>query len=71
MKIVLLVMSIILIIVVLLQSGNAENAAGIITGDNSSLFANRKERGAELFISRFTLILGLAFFVISLIAMFV
>jgi preprotein translocase subunit SecG len=71
MKIVLLIISIILIIVVLLQSGNAANAAGIISGDNSSLFTNRKERGAELFISRFTLILGLTFFIISLIAMFV
>ncbi len=63
-KIVLIVVSILLIAVVLLQSGKAESASGAITGANDSLFANRKERGSELFISRLTLCLGIAFFVI-------
>ncbi len=71
MKVVLLVISIILIVLVLLQSGNAERTSGIISGDTSSLFVNRKERGSELFMTRFTFILGIAFFLISLIAMFV
>ena len=31
------------------------------------LFANRKERGSELFISRLTLFLGIIFFTICLI----
>ena len=67
----LLVISILLIIIVLLQSGKAEGAAQIISGGNSDLFTKRKERGSELFISRVTLVLGLSFFVICLISMFV
>lgn len=68
---VLLVVSILLIIIVLLQSGKAESASQTISGGNSDLFTKRKERGSELFISRVTLILGLSFFVICLISMFV
>lgn len=71
MKIVLLIISILLIVIVLLQSGKAESAAQIISGGNSDLFTKRKERGSELFISRITLLLGLAFFVICLVSMFV
>ncbi len=67
MEIVLIVVSILLIAVVLLQSGKAESASGAITGANDSLFANRKERGSELFISRLTLALGIVFFTICLI----
>ena len=71
MKIALLVISILLIILVLLQSAKADGGPTIISGGQSELFANRKERGSELFISRLTLILGLAFFAISLAAMFI
>lgn len=67
----LLVISILLIIIVLLQSSKAESAAQIISGGNSDLFNKRKERGSELFISRVTLLLGLAFFLICLISMFI
>ena len=67
---VLLIVSILLITIVLLQSGKAESASNIMMGGNAELFQNRKERGAELFISRLTLILGILFFVISLILSF-
>ncbi|MDD5888275.1 MAG: preprotein translocase subunit SecG [bacterium] len=70
METVLLVVSILLIIIVLLQSGKAESASQIISGGNSDLFTKRKERGSELFISRVTLVLGLSFFVICLVSMF-
>ena len=63
---VLMVISILLIIIVLLQSGKAESG-NIITGGNSDLFMNRKERGGELFITRLTYILGIAFFVLCII----
>lgn len=55
------IVSILLIAIVLLQSGKAESA-NIIQGSTSELFQNRKERGLELFISRLTFLLGLAFF---------
>lgn len=70
MKIALLIISIVLIIIVLLQSSKADNGPQIISGGQSELFANRKERGSELVITRITMLLGLAFFVICLISMF-
>ena len=67
MESVLIVISILLIAIVLLQSGKAEGASQIITGNSSDLFKNRKERGSELVISRTTLVLGLTFFIICLV----
>ncbi|MBQ8892610.1 MAG: preprotein translocase subunit SecG [Bacilli bacterium] len=71
MKIFLLVVSILLIIIVLLQSGKAEPASQIISGGSIDLFNKRKERGSELIISRITLFLGILFFAISLIMEFI
>lgn len=70
MKTFLLVISVLLIIIVLLQSGKAEGPTSIISGGSSDLFSKRKERGSELVISRITLILGLIFFVVCLVASF-
>lgn len=67
---VLLVISILLITIVLLQSSKAEGAAQILSGNSSDLFKNRKERGSELAITRITFLLGLVFFVISLVMEF-
>ncbi len=67
MKIALLVISILLIIIVLLQSGKAEPASQIISGGSLDLFSKRKERGSELFISRLTMALGMAFFIITIV----
>ena len=63
---ILLVVSILLIAIVLLQSGKAQDNGSIITGGNAELFQNMKERGLELFITRFTLVLGILFFGISI-----
>ena len=54
MDVVLMIVSVLLISVVLLQSDKAEDAGNILVGASSELFAERKERGFELFISRFT-----------------
>ncbi len=64
MQVVLIIVSILLIAIAILQSGKAESASNAITGGNDSLFANRKERGGELFMSRLTLVLGIIFFII-------
>ncbi len=66
----LLIVSILLIIIVLLQSGKAENAAQILSGNSSDLFKHRKERGSELVITRITMVLGLAFFMICFVQSF-
>lgn len=70
MQIALLVVSILLIIIVLLQSGKAESAAQILSGNSTDLFKNRKERGSELVITRITMLLGAAFFIICLVSSF-
>ena len=70
MEIAVIIVSILLIAIVLLQSGKAESAAQILSGGNSDLFTKRKERGSELFISRLTMVLGLTFFVVSLVMEF-
>lgn len=61
----LLIISVLLIAIVLLQSNKASDASQIITGGNSELFQNQKERGSELLISRITIVLGLSFFILS------
>ncbi len=66
-EVILLIVSILLIAIVLLQSGKASSAGSVITGGNDALFQNMKERGLELVISRVTLVLGILFFIISLI----
>lgn len=67
----LLIISILLIIIVLLQSVKADGGPQIISGGQSDLFTNRKERGSELVITRITMLLGLAFFTICLVSMFI
>lgn len=67
MEIVLIIVSIILIALVLLQSGKASDAGQIITGGNSMLMGQMKERGAEKFLTRLTYLTGLLFIVLSMI----
>ena len=65
METILLIVSILIIVLVLLQSNKANSGAQIISGGNSDLFQNQKERGAELFITRLTGVLGAIFFILS------
>lgn len=66
MEIILLIISILLIALVLLQSNKASDAGQIITGGNSMLMGQLKERGPEKFITRLTYIMGFLFIFISL-----
>lgn len=63
----IMIISILLITVVLLQSAKAEGASQSLGGGSSDLFGKRKERGAELFMTRLTAVLCLAFFVVCFI----
>lgn len=67
MKVLLIIVSVLLIAIVLLQSGKAEGASNIISGGNDALFKNRKERGGELFVSYATMFLGIAFFILCVV----
>ncbi len=53
----LIVISVLLIIIVLLQSNKASDASQIITGGNAMLLGKSKERGAEKVITIITYIL--------------
>lgn len=63
----LIVDSILLISLVALQSSKGDLGSAL-TGANSELFKNQKERGLELFLSRSTLILGIAFIAFAIIS---
>lgn len=70
MQIILIIVSILLITLVLLQSGKAQGASSVISGGNDALFANRKERGGELFITRLTIALSVIFFILCIVMSF-
>jgi len=53
-----------IIILALLQGGKSEGIISALTGQSSNLFANQKERGSEVWISRITMGLGIALFVL-------
>lgn len=65
----LIIVSCLLITIIILQKSQ-EDAASAFSGEKSDLFANRKERGSELWISRITAVLSIAFFVLSILASF-
>ncbi|HAM62608.1 MAG TPA: preprotein translocase subunit SecG [Erysipelotrichaceae bacterium] len=63
--IVLMVVAVLLILLSLLQSGKSDGISSAFSGSGGlNLFANVKERGPEKTISRLTLVLGIAFFVL-------
>lgn len=67
-KIVLVIASLGLIAVVLLQPGKSSGLSGAISGGAEHLFGKQKARGLELFLSRLTIGLAAAFFILSLVA---
>ncbi len=67
-NILLLIVSALLILLSLLQSGKSDGL-GAFTGSNDlGLFANVKERGPEKVLSHATLILGIIFFILVIVA---
>jgi len=66
----LLIVSVLLIAVIVLQNSK-DDVSQAFSGEKSELFANQKQRGIELWISRATSVLSVAFFVLAIIATFV
>ena len=61
----LMIVSALLILLSLLQSGKSEGISSAFSGSGGlNLFENVKERGSEKTISRITLALGISFFVL-------
>ena len=65
--ILMIIVYIVIIILALLQSGKSDGIINALTGQSSSLFAQTKERGSELVITRLTIGFGIAFFVLAVI----
>lgn len=65
-EVLLIIISIALIIVCLLQTGKTDGIVNALTGQSSNLFAQQKERGVDLVLTRITVGLGIAFFVITI-----
>lgn len=64
--ILMMIVCVAIIVLSLLQSGKSEGLVSALTGQNSTLFAQSKERGPEVVLSRITLGLAIAFFVLAL-----
>ena len=65
-EVLLIIVSIALIFVCLLQTGKTDGIVNALTGQSSNLFAQQKERGVDLVLTRITVGLGIAFFVIAI-----
>lgn len=66
--ILLMIVSAVLILLSLLQSGKSDGISGAFTGSGGlNLFQNVKERGSEKFISNLTMVVGISFFVLVII----
>ena len=65
-EVLLIIVSIALIIVCLLQTGKTDGIVNALTGQSTNLFAQQKERGVDLVLTRITVGLGIAFFVIAI-----
>lgn len=65
-----MIISVLIIILALLQSGKSDGASGAITGGNLNVFADTKERGPEVIISRITMVLAILFFTLAIIIHF-
>lgn len=66
-NVVFMIISVLLIVLSLLQSGKSDGASGAITGGNLNVFVDNKERGPEVIISRVTLVLGILFFLLAIV----
>ena len=62
---ILLVVSLLMILIVVLQSSK-EDGMSAFTGEKSELFANQKQRGLEKIINRSTTVLSIVFFVLAI-----
>lgn len=63
----LIINAIALIVLVLLQTPKSDNAAGTMSGAGVAVFAQTKERGAELVFKKLTVVFGATFMIIPII----
>lgn len=67
----LVIDGIVMIILILLQSGKAAGLAGAISGGAEQLFGKQKARGLDLVLHRSTIVTGVLFFVLAFISAYI
>lgn len=65
----LIIIACLLIVIIILQESK-EDATAAFTGEKSELFANKKERGIEVWVSWITTGLAIAFLLVSIVVSF-
>ena len=70
-KVLLIISCVGLIVLVLLQKGKSAGLSGAITGGAEHLFGRQKARGLDLFLSRLTTGLAVAFIILSLVVSYI
>lgn len=70
-NILLVIDAIIMIVLILLQSGKSEGLSGAISGGAEQLFGKQKARGADLVLHRGTVVTGVLFFVLAFLGAYV
>ncbi|WP_096269535.1 preprotein translocase subunit SecG [Paucisalibacillus globulus] len=63
--------AIIMIILVLLQSGKSAGLSGAISGGAEQLFGKQKARGIDLVLHRATVVTGVLFFILAFLSAYV
>ncbi len=69
-RIIHLILSLILIAVVLLQSGKAQGLSGAIAGGSETFFGKNKGRTIDAILEKWTSVVAIAFLVTSLVLFF-
>ena len=64
--IILLISSLVLIVSILLQSGNSDGLSGSIAGGAEQLFGKRKSKGYDALLSRITTVCAIVYIIVSL-----
>lgn len=64
--VILLIASIILIVSILLQSGNSDGLSGSIAGGAEQLFGKRKSRGYDALLAKITTAAAIIYIIVSL-----
>ena len=64
--IILLLASVILIVSILLQTGNSDGLSGSIAGGAEQLFGKRKSRGYDALLAKITTVAAIVYIIVSL-----
>ncbi|CDQ39106.1 MAG: preprotein translocase subunit SecG [Bacillota bacterium] len=70
-NVLLVIDGIIMIVLVLLQSGKSEGLSGAISGGAEQLFGKQKARGIDLVLHRGTIVTAVIFFVLAFLSAYV